>query len=1036
MHSFLRFLPLAILATISGRVIAAPSVTNISAAQRPNSPLVDITYDLTAPGIGAMKVSLEISSNAGTSWTVPTASANGDLGPGVAPGTGKNIVWDAGADWSGNFSSQMRFRVTADDGFSLIPAGAFTMGRTSGDTDTNAPPVSVTLANFFIQATETTKSQWDEVRTWALAHGYTDLPVGGGKAANHPVHSVTWWDAVKWCNARSEKESLTPVYTVSGAVMRTGTTEPTANWSANGYRLPTEAEWEKAARGGVSGKRFPWGTDTISHAQANYYGSSSNAYDQSPINNYHPSYSAGGFAYTSPVGSFGANHYGLYDMAGNVWEWSWDRYGSSYYTTINGTTNPRGPASGSGRVLRGGGWGDSAVRARCAVREYFAPGYQGIFLGFRPARIETASGSALTGSVAVDTRSSNADLGALTLAGVTFSPPFDPETFTYGATVEHAKTTVILRPTVAETNATVSVQVNGGGFANVVSGTDSTPLALVVGENTIEVRVTAQNTTTRRSYVLTINREATVPTVVSPGATSITATSAILGANVSDDGGSVILERGVVYALTTANANPEIGGPGVVKVTVPGTTGAFSGTVSGLNNAVGYSFKAYAENAKGITYSSSGTFVPLGDNSKLNGFSISAGSLSPSFLETTTSYQVEVASGTETFIVTPVAAEGGAVIKVNGTVVASGSPSVAIPLNVGSNSILIEVTAQNGTSRMTYSVTVSRKGPPTLANALLLSHSADSARLRATVLESLSGPVVTRGFVISTAGSPEVGSATSVQAATSGLGPFEVTISGLSAGVRYFARPFAENADGTGYGTEIDFTTDVNVSLSTGGTSQFAGRVIHSGQVQRFQIALTAAKALDLLLGGPPGGLELRIRGASGALVGVSSDGSLKRKLPPGNYTIEVENRSGASGVYTLGVDAGTSVFVTPAVVLKPASLISRRLRPVISTASIRNDGSLPDALWVRSTKGNRDFAIRYSNGPNITVAVVAGRHKTAPMEAGSPPATIKITVTPDRKRLTRKGKILIRKFPGQMKATSQLQPARSAFANLRVSTR
>ena len=102
------------------------------------------------------------------------------------------------------------------------------MGVTSGDTDADAPPITVTVSPFYMQQTETTKAQWDEVRTWAVSNGYTDLAAGAGKAANHPVHSVNWWDVVKWCNARSEKEGLTPVYTVGGAVMRTGATAPDA----------------------------------------------------------------------------------------------------------------------------------------------------------------------------------------------------------------------------------------------------------------------------------------------------------------------------------------------------------------------------------------------------------------------------------------------------------------------------------------------------------------------------------------------------------------------------------------------------------------------------------------------------------------------------------------------------------------------------------------------------------------------------------------------------------------------------------------
>ncbi len=269
-------------------------------------------------------------------------------------------------------------------GFGLIPAGPFKMGVTSGDTDANAPSIDVTVSAFLMQTNEVTKAQWDGVRTWGLTNGYTDLAVGGGKAANHPVQTVSWFDVIKWCNARSAREGLKPVYTVSGLVMKTGTAAPDADWTANGYRLPTEAEWEKAARGGVTGKRFPWG-DTISHTEANFNNAGTEAYRLGAVG-YHRGYTNAPTPYTSPVGSFPVNGYGLADMSGNVYEWCWDWYGDTYYTQSRGTSDPRGASSGTDRVLRGGSWVSIAIGSRCAVRFWSRPDVVFSVSGFRPAR--------------------------------------------------------------------------------------------------------------------------------------------------------------------------------------------------------------------------------------------------------------------------------------------------------------------------------------------------------------------------------------------------------------------------------------------------------------------------------------------------------------------------------------------------------------------------------------------------------------------------------------------------------------------------
>jgi len=183
---------------------------------------------------------------------------------------------------------------------------------------------------------------------------FTSNPATGEVQERRPVESVTWYDAVEFCNKLSEMEGLTKAYKIIGATV-------TVNWETNGYRLPTEAEWEYACRAGMT-TAYNTG-DTISD-NTGWYTNNSNSR-------------------THEVGKKSANAWGLYDMQGNVWEWCWDWYGS--YASES-QTDPRGAASGSSRVLRGGGWDNFGQLLRSAFRDYNNPDIRGDNDGFRLLR--------------------------------------------------------------------------------------------------------------------------------------------------------------------------------------------------------------------------------------------------------------------------------------------------------------------------------------------------------------------------------------------------------------------------------------------------------------------------------------------------------------------------------------------------------------------------------------------------------------------------------------------------------------------------
>jgi formylglycine-generating enzyme required for sulfatase activity len=291
------------------------------------------------------------------------------------------------------------------DGMALVPGGGFQMGRHVGGGGGDELPVhTVSLDAFYVDACEVTIARYATYLNNALARGEVVVggdsvvyQAGGGVVAlcdtntssswshlawdgtafgalagweEHPMNRVSWYGACAFANGRGRDEGLPPCYDELTWA---------CDFTALGYRLPTEAEWEYAARGGEHTPSFmyPWG-DGIDGSNANYQSSGdpneSGSPETTPVGYYDGN--------QVPPGVDMANGYGLYDVSGNVWEWCWDWYDGSYYSN-SPTDNPTGPQTGTYRVFRGGSWSGGTSNLRSAERAYDVPPYRTSYVGFR-----------------------------------------------------------------------------------------------------------------------------------------------------------------------------------------------------------------------------------------------------------------------------------------------------------------------------------------------------------------------------------------------------------------------------------------------------------------------------------------------------------------------------------------------------------------------------------------------------------------------------------------------------------------------------
>jgi formylglycine-generating enzyme required for sulfatase activity len=378
-------------------VYSVPQVQIISIEQIPRTPTVRIVYDLASSGNVPCTVVPYARTESGE-WE-ELQNLSGDFGENVVPGPGKEIIWNAGSQWPSMRHENARIRMWASDfdpeppaGFVRIAGGTFVRGsppgepgRDDGSFGEHQHMVEI-RRDFHMQTTEVTTSQLADIYNWAADQGLVTigpagvtLPDGGPELMeihelgtmqvqagvlsprpgmnDLPANMMTWFGAMAYCNFLSDREGLPRAFDFTDWII---------DLDANGYRLPTEAEWEYASRAGTS-HAFHTGDAEANLAQSGWYAGNSGRQAQ-------------------PVGSLQANAWGLFDVFGNLNEWCYDWIGHYPAEPVVDPVGPDQGLPGNFRINRGGNFESLANECRVARRWWRYDDVPSYWVGFRPVR--------------------------------------------------------------------------------------------------------------------------------------------------------------------------------------------------------------------------------------------------------------------------------------------------------------------------------------------------------------------------------------------------------------------------------------------------------------------------------------------------------------------------------------------------------------------------------------------------------------------------------------------------------------------------